>query len=596
MSGLRLKRYKAQLWPWLLGGHGHISFSDWGVSLHVAREKRVLLGALLAAFLLAAVAPSRPALADLTFLDGELTSEQAAVEVGIYCTWSSCTGREINGFDHAQSYYSDANLGRIHQWNRDFRQFNVDNGNCVNTEWVPLLNGLTDAIYTPPIGGLQYDNLYEQIQGEYIRFQQRYPDRATQEFQTNFATVSGPVRGLMAGYALSSMSVEYGDVTGVNAWTDRIIDGLSGYQVTIDNSNYYCTSNENTYKQLIDFISGNDVLTDLNFTNGYPIFLAYKNNKNNPLYAVVIAYDNFSYFEVPMLSSLTPISFVINADNNNTSIYPVRNYYCVLMVQYITMNNETYLRGATMRTFDNINSAIGQLNNYKLAFYIGNNGFTSGGGENIPSVDNQPSQYINVPSPVIVINGDNVTVNTGDTITYNGVTYENDQFEYDADKDQYKIVNTEDAQGYEVTNDRPTETVTDTNDGLGWLGGLLQMLIDALTGLLDFVRGIFDGLFSFITDFVIGDLESIDLSGLQLPDLSGVFPFSIPWDVANILQLLSAEPLAPEFDWPIPNVDGTEEVLTISLADFSPVMETVRTCEVVAFVVGLAIVTRRLLG
>lgn len=31
------------------------------------------------------------------------------------------------------------------------------------------------------------------------------------------------------------------------------------------------------------------------------------------------------------------------------------------------------------------------------------------------------------------------------------------------------------------------------------------------------------------------------------PDITGVFPFSIPWDIANILSVFNAEPVRPDF-------------------------------------------------
>lgn len=121
------------------------------------------------------------------------------------------------------------------------------------------------------------------------------------------------------------------------------------------------------------------------------------------------------------------------------------------------------------------------------------------------------------------------------------------------------------------------------------LSKALGTLLEGLTGL---VKAFFEGL----TNFFIGDLDSIELEKLKLPDLSNLFPFCIPKDLSNILGMFQGEPKAPEFDWVFLNADGSEITQHFDLSGFEPVAKVVRSGEVVLFAVGLAMVTRKLLG
>ena len=97
----------------------------------------------------------------------------------------------------------------------------------------------------------------------------------------------------------------------------------------------------------------------------------------------------------------------------------------------------------------------------------------------------------------------------------------------------------------------------------------------------------------------------------DLPDISGdwngtssyevnirdLFPFCIPFDVLDICKLFAAEPVAPAFEIPIKSeAYGIDETVEFDLSPFDGVASTVRTLEKVAFLVGLALVTKNLLG
>lgn len=86
-------------------------------------------------------------------------------------------------------------------------------------------------------------------------------------------------------------------------------------------------------------------------------------------------------------------------------------------------------------------------------------------------------------------------------------------------------------------------------------------------------------------EFVVN--EPIGVSGL-----TEIFPFCIPFDVYALLSCLSAEPQTPVFTvrFVIPGVINQE--FTIDLSPFSTIAQIVRTMELIAFAIGLALVTR----
>lgn len=79
-------------------------------------------------------------------------------------------------------------------------------------------------------------------------------------------------------------------------------------------------------------------------------------------------------------------------------------------------------------------------------------------------------------------------------------------------------------------------------------------------------------------------------------NLVDFFPFCLPFDFYRCIALLNAEPHAPEFDFSLPvgYKDGKViwEAYHISLDIFSPVAEVLRKFELLAFMLGLIILTR----
>lgn len=82
-------------------------------------------------------------------------------------------------------------------------------------------------------------------------------------------------------------------------------------------------------------------------------------------------------------------------------------------------------------------------------------------------------------------------------------------------------------------------------------------------------------------------------------DLTEYFPFCIPFDIAHALSLFVAEPQAPNFEFQLPiGYDTQEGVLwddySLDLSIFDDVAFWCRRFELLAFIVGLASVTRQL--
>lgn len=89
------------------------------------------------------------------------------------------------------------------------------------------------------------------------------------------------------------------------------------------------------------------------------------------------------------------------------------------------------------------------------------------------------------------------------------------------------------------------------------------------------------------------------ITGNYTVALSDLFPFCIPFDLYNIVSCFKADPVAPSAEIKIPvGYDGSEftwETYTVSLSDFDPVAAVVRVLEYIAFVIGLMLITRKLI-
>lgn len=93
-----------------------------------------------------------------------------------------------------------------------------------------------------------------------------------------------------------------------------------------------------------------------------------------------------------------------------------------------------------------------------------------------------------------------------------------------------------------------------------------------------------------------GNIANLDnIGNYQSPGLQSVFPFCIPFDVYNFIGLLRAERQAPHFEWRFQLRDLVDYTFVIDLSAFNTVATVLRTMELLGFIVGLAMVTRRMI-
>ncbi len=99
---------------------------------------------------------------------------------------------------------------------------------------------------------------------------------------------------------------------------------------------------------------------------------------------------------------------------------------------------------------------------------------------------------------------------------------------------------------------------------------------------------------------VTGYLDLDDtLDRFQLPSsISTKFPFSLPFDIYNLFNVFSAEPVTPQFTVPLDmtSVGGEVYNIDIDLSDFDDVANIVRWLLYGLFLIGLIILTNKLIG
>ena len=96
---------------------------------------------------------------------------------------------------------------------------------------------------------------------------------------------------------------------------------------------------------------------------------------------------------------------------------------------------------------------------------------------------------------------------------------------------------------------------------------------------------------------VLPDNPSVDVEvpeGLEpfTISLTDFFPFCIPFDIVDFVNVLCAEPEAPRFEWKFTWYGGATDTLTIDLKPFDGVAQLLRNMELLLFCIGLAMITR----
>ena len=83
-----------------------------------------------------------------------------------------------------------------------------------------------------------------------------------------------------------------------------------------------------------------------------------------------------------------------------------------------------------------------------------------------------------------------------------------------------------------------------------------------------------------------------DFNGMMLPGLKDFFPFCIPFDLYNMMQVLCAEPEAPKFQFATSFL-GQVYTVDIDLSAWNNVAATIRYMVVAIYIVALAVATRK---
>ncbi len=117
------------------------------------------------------------------------------------------------------------------------------------------------------------------------------------------------------------------------------------------------------------------------------------------------------------------------------------------------------------------------------------------------------------------------------------------------------------------------------------LSGILDAILSIPQKIIDLLRD----LLSFF--FTVPDDVSLDFSPLSDLSLTNKFPFSLPWDLKNSFNMLTAPPVPPRWEIPI-----LTETLVIDFAQFENLALISRSFLSIIFVVVLIILTRRFIG
>lgn len=125
--------------------------------------------------------------------------------------------------------------------------------------------------------------------------------------------------------------------------------------------------------------------------------------------------------------------------------------------------------------------------------------------------------------------------------------------------------------------------------GTGGGAGSGTDLSSVVQAIINVPTAIVSGIGNFISDF-FGFNGNPDDYLVQFRDF---FPFCIPFDLYDFITVLSAEPEAPVFHWeiPVPQLGQTFE-LEVDLSAWDDIAVLFRNLELLAFIFGLAIITR----
>lgn len=90
--------------------------------------------------------------------------------------------------------------------------------------------------------------------------------------------------------------------------------------------------------------------------------------------------------------------------------------------------------------------------------------------------------------------------------------------------------------------------------------------------------------------------EAENMEIMATPELKDKFPFCIPWDIYYALVLLEDEREAPVFDFELDLGPAGSYHIVIDFSEWDDIAALLRTLELLAFIIGLAIATKHLMG
>lgn len=171
----------------------------------------------------------------------------------------------------------------------------------------------------------------------------------------------------------------------------------------------------------------------------------------------------------------------------------------------------------------------------------------------------------------------------------------------------------------EAFKDTVTQGFVDCQNWFQGLGDSIASALDALgTKLSTGIQSCFDTLREFATQTFPAKMAEVgqwiqslpekiaeavkkilpeheDLGTAHPADWKSIFPFCVPFDLIDFLGILAAEPEAPKFTWRFYAPPVVDQEIEIDLSPWDGVAQVVRTMELLAFCVGLILLTRNII-
>lgn len=156
-----------------------------------------------------------------------------------------------------------------------------------------------------------------------------------------------------------------------------------------------------------------------------------------------------------------------------------------------------------------------------------------------------------------------------------------------------------------ITTLPPVESGYDVVIGSGAIGsdaGTLQGAADDILGHVVDNAGDLSGSLEVVEQGTVvppGPDDPDQEDSYPVVGLEEIFPFCIPFDLYEFFSVLDAEPVAPSFTWTADFPDalgGPREVtLDFDTPEWNAAARVLRTLELLAFIVGLMVITRKLI-